>query len=71
MKGFTPSILLTLAAEYASEFDPTRELGGKSPNIFFADVMAEDDDFLDKATEGFTPKPSLLLESFIWTSLWF
>ncbi len=31
----------------------TLELGGKSPNIFFADVMAEDDDFLDKALEGF------------------
>jgi aldehyde dehydrogenase len=29
------------------------ELGGKSPNVFFADVMAEDDDFLDKALEGF------------------
>ncbi|PZU08014.1 aldehyde dehydrogenase family protein [Sphingomonas sp.] len=31
----------------------TLELGGKSPNIFFADVMAEDDDYLDKAIEGF------------------
>ena len=31
----------------------TLELGGKSPNIFFADVMAEDDAFLDKAMEGF------------------
>ncbi len=30
----------------------TTELGGKSPNIFFADVMAEDDAFLDKAIEG-------------------
>ena len=30
----------------------TTELGGKSPNIFFADVMAQDDDFLDKAIEG-------------------
>ena len=30
------------------------ELGGKSPNIFFADVMAEDDAFFDKALEGFT-----------------
>ena len=30
------------------------ELGGKSPNIFFADVMDEDDAFLDKALEGFT-----------------
>jgi len=28
------------------------ELGGKSPNIFFADVMDEDDEFLDKAIEG-------------------
>jgi aldehyde dehydrogenase len=28
------------------------ELGGKSPNIFFADVMAADDEFLDKAIEG-------------------
>ena len=31
----------------------TTELGGKSPNIFFADVMAADDEFLDKAIEGF------------------
>ena len=31
----------------------TLELGGKSPNIFFADVMAKDDEFLDKAIEGF------------------
>ena len=30
----------------------TTELGGKSPNIFFADVMDRDDDFLDKAIEG-------------------
>jgi len=30
----------------------TLELGGKSPNIFFEDVMAADDDFLDKAVEG-------------------
>jgi aldehyde dehydrogenase len=28
------------------------ELGGKSPNVFFNDVMAHDDDFLDKAIEG-------------------
>jgi aldehyde dehydrogenase len=31
----------------------TLELGGKSPNIFFSDVMAADDAFLDKAVEGF------------------
>lgn len=30
----------------------TLELGGKSPNVFFADVMREDDSFLDKAIEG-------------------
>jgi len=42
--------------QYAAEnlIPVTLELGGKSPNIFFADVMAEDDDFLDKALEGFT-----------------
>ncbi|MBT2569923.1 aldehyde dehydrogenase [Planococcus sp. ISL-110] len=31
----------------------TLELGGKSPNIFFKDVMDQDDAFLDKAIEGF------------------
>jgi len=30
----------------------TLELGGKSPNVFFDDVMAQDDAFLDKAIEG-------------------
>lgn len=30
----------------------TLELGGKSPNIFFEDVFAKDDAFLDKAIEG-------------------
>ena len=45
-----------LIMQYASEniIPVTLELGGKSPNIFFADVAAEDDDFLDKALEGFT-----------------
>jgi aldehyde dehydrogenase len=39
---------------YAAEslIPSTTELGGKSPNIFFADVMAQDDAFLDKAIEG-------------------
>ncbi|MFF8276027.1 aldehyde dehydrogenase family protein [Streptomyces lateritius] len=32
----------------------TLELGGKSPNVFFDDVWAADDDFRDKALEGFT-----------------
>jgi aldehyde dehydrogenase len=41
--------------QYASEsiIPMTLELGGKSPNIFFADVMDEDDEFFDKALEGF------------------
>jgi aldehyde dehydrogenase len=45
-----------LIMQYASEniIPCTLELGGKSPNIFFADVMAEDDDFFDKVLEGFT-----------------
>jgi len=44
-----------LIMQYASEniIPSTVELGGKSPNIFFADVADEDDDFFDKALEGF------------------
>jgi aldehyde dehydrogenase len=44
-----------LIMQYASEnlIPVTLELGGKSPNIFFQDVVAEDDDYLDKALEGF------------------
>jgi aldehyde dehydrogenase len=44
-----------LIMQYASQnlIPVTLELGGKSPNIFFADVCAKDDGFLDKAVEGF------------------
>jgi aldehyde dehydrogenase len=44
-----------LIMQYASQnlIPVTLELGGKSPNIFFADVAREDDDFFDKALEGF------------------
>jgi aldehyde dehydrogenase len=44
-----------LIMQYASEnlIPVTLELGGKSPNIFFADVTRDDDDFFDKAIEGF------------------
>jgi aldehyde dehydrogenase len=44
-----------LIMQYASQnlIPVTLELGGKSPNIFFADVCQEDDDFFDKAVEGF------------------
>src|SRR5665811_1841826 len=43
-----------LIMQYAAQnlIPSTTELGGKSPNIFFADVMDHDDDFLDKAIEG-------------------
>jgi aldehyde dehydrogenase len=39
-------------AAAANLIPATLELGGKSPNIFFEDVMAADDAFLDKAIEG-------------------
>ena len=44
-----------LIMQYASEnlIPVTLELGGKSPNIFFEDVMDADDDFLQSALEGF------------------
>jgi aldehyde dehydrogenase len=43
-----------LIMQYAAQniIPVTLELGGKSPNLFFDDVMAEDDSFLDKAIEG-------------------
>ena len=42
-------------AGYAAQnlIPATLELGGKSPNIFFADVMDTEDEFFDKALEGF------------------
>jgi aldehyde dehydrogenase len=45
-----------LIMQYASQniIPVTLELGGKSPNIFFADVAAANDDFYDKSLEGFT-----------------
>ena len=44
-----------LIMQYASDnlIPVTLELGGKSPNIFFADVMDADDEYFDKALEGF------------------
>ncbi len=40
--------------QYATEniIPVTLELGGKSPNVFFEDVMDQDDEFFDKAIEG-------------------
>ena len=44
-----------LIMQYAAQnlIPVTLELGGKSPNIFFADVMEADDDYFDKCLEGF------------------
>ncbi len=44
-----------LIMQYASQnlIPVTLELGGKSPNIFFKDVLAKDDSYLNKAVEGF------------------
>lgn len=41
--------------QYATEniIPVTLELGGKSPNIFFEDILDRDDDFLEKTLEGF------------------
>jgi aldehyde dehydrogenase len=43
-----------LIMQYAAQniIPSTVELGGKSPNIFFSDILASDDEFLDKAVEG-------------------
>lgn len=44
-----------LIMQYASQnlIPVTLELGGKSPNLFFEDIMAKDDAFFNKAIEGF------------------
>ncbi|MEM1312932.1 MAG: aldehyde dehydrogenase family protein [Pseudomonadota bacterium] len=47
----TGKIIMKAAAE--NLIPVTLELGGKSPNIFFGDVMNADDSFLDKCLEGF------------------
>jgi len=53
--GFTgETVTGRLIMSYAAQniIPSTTELGGKSPNIFFEDVMAADDAFVDKAIEG-------------------
>lgn len=53
--GFTGSTATgrAIAQAAASNLIPaTLELGGKSPNIFFEDIMDADDAFFDKAIEG-------------------
>ncbi len=46
----TGRLIMTYAAQ--NLIPSTTELGGKSPNIFFEDVLAAEDSFLDKAVEG-------------------
>jgi len=50
--GSTATGRIIAQAAATSLIPATLELGGKSPNIFFEDIMAADDDFLDKAIEG-------------------
>ncbi len=50
--GSTPVGQRILRAAADNLIPSTVELGGKSPNIFFADVMDQDDAYLDKALEG-------------------
>ncbi|MDF0594456.1 aldehyde dehydrogenase [Psychromarinibacter halotolerans] len=51
--GSTETGRIIMKAATKNLIPVTLELGGKSPNIFFSDVMAQDDAFLDKAVEGF------------------
>ena len=51
--GSTETGRIIMQAATENLIPVTLELGGKSPNIFFSDVMAQDDAFLDKAVEGF------------------
>ena len=51
--GSTPTGRMIAHAAAENLIPATLELGGKSPNIFFADIMEQDDAYLDKAVEGF------------------
>jgi aldehyde dehydrogenase len=46
----TGRLIMSYAAQ--SLIPSTTELGGKSPNVFFEDILAADDELLDKAIEG-------------------
>jgi aldehyde dehydrogenase len=52
--GETTTGRLILQYASANIIPATLELGGKSPNIFFEDVLDRDDSYRDKALEGFT-----------------
>jgi len=61
--GSTATGKVIAQAAAANLIPATLELGGKSPNIFFADVMDKDDSFLDKAIEGLVCSPSTRVRS--------
>ncbi|MBL4810916.1 MAG: aldehyde dehydrogenase family protein [Rhodobacteraceae bacterium] len=50
--GETTTGRLIMQYAAANIIPSTVELGGKSPNVFFKDIMDEDDAFRDKAIEG-------------------
>src|SRR5690606_33643786 len=50
--GSTSTGRMIAQAAANSLIPATLELGGKSPNVFFADIMDKDDAYLDKAIEG-------------------
>lgn len=52
--GSTPvgSMIMKYAAE--NIIPSTVELGGKSPNVFFEDIMQQEDDYISKCAEGMT-----------------
>jgi acyl-CoA reductase-like NAD-dependent aldehyde dehydrogenase len=50
LRGPAGSLIMKYAAD--NIIPSTVELGGKSPNIFFSDVMDQEDAFVSKAVEG-------------------
>jgi aldehyde dehydrogenase len=50
--GSTPVGAKIMAEAAANIIPSTVELGGKSPNIYFEDIMQQEDDYLSKCVEG-------------------
>lgn len=50
--GSTPVGQMILKCAADSLIPSTVELGGKSPNIYFDDIMSQEDDFVSKSVEG-------------------
>ena len=54
LTGETTTGRLNMQYAIQNRLPVTLELGGKTPNIFFNDVMSAADDYQDQALEGFT-----------------